>query len=334
MPSMKRSRDDSPGLGVDSRIWVAGSEGMVGSAILRRLSIAGYHAVVGTNRRACDLTSPRAVEALLAQEQPEYVFLAAAKVGGIGANSAAPADFIRDNLCIQTNVIDACYRHQVKKLLVLGSSCIYPKLCPQPIREEALLSGPLEPTNEAYAVAKLAGITTCAAYNRQHGTNFICAMPCNLYGPGDRYDVELGHVVAAMVAKLVQAERAGAEVVTFWGDGSPRRELLHVDDLAAALLVLMREFDATPGAETALSEIIMNVGTGWDLEIRKLAAKLVRLTGYRGAIAWDTSQPNGTPRKVLDVRRVKRLGWSPSLSLDDGLADAVERYRATVQSER
>ncbi len=305
-----------------SRVYVAGHRGMVGSAILRHLRQEGYANLVFRTRQELDLTDQAAVYRFFEQQRPEYVFLAAARVGGIGANSTCPADFIRDNLAIQWNVIDASHRFGVIKLLFLGSSCIYPKFAPQPIREEYLLSGTLEPTNEPYAVAKIAGLKMCEAYNRQHGTNFICAMPTNLYGPGDNFDLETSHVLPALIRKFHEARQGKAPGVSVWGSGEPRREFLHVDDLAAACVFLMNRYE---GPE------IVNVGTGEDLTIRELAELIRDVVGYSGQITYDASRPDGTPRKLLDVSRIRSLGWCPQIPLRLGLE---ETYRWYLQEAR
>jgi GDP-L-fucose synthase len=303
-----------------SKIYIAGNRGLVGSAIQRRLERGGFSNLVTSDRDDFDLTDPRATDAFFERERPGYVFLAAAKVGGIQANDAFPADFIRVNLQIQTNVIDAAHRFGVTKLLFLGSSCIYPKHAPQPMREEHLLTGPLEPTNDAYALAKIAGIVMCASYNRQHGTRFVAAMPTNLYGPGDNFDLETSHVLPALIRRFHEARLAGAPAVRLWGTGSPRREFLFVDDLADALVFLMERFEAAPG------RVFLNVGTGEDLTIRELAALVAKVVGYDGAIEWDASMPDGTPRKLLDVSRLSELGWRASTPLEEGLRRTCEWY--------
>jgi GDP-L-fucose synthase len=277
---------------------------------LRRLqSEPGLELLLRT-RSEVDLTRQDQVEAFFAAERPTHVFLAAAKVGGILANDRYPADFIRDNLLIQSNVIDAAWRHGTRKLLFLGSSCIYPKLCPQPIREEYLLTGPLEPTNEWYAIAKIAGLKMCQAYRRQHGFDAICAMPTNLYGPGDDFDLESSHVLPALIRKFHEARQRGDREVVIWGTGTPRREFLHVDDLADACVFLMRHYEG---------EGPINVGVGEDLSIRELAELVARVVGYDGAIVHDTSKPDGTPRKLLDVSRLAALGWKARVPLEDGV---------------
>lgn len=300
-----------------SRIYVAGHRGLVGSAIVRRLEAGGYTNLITRTRAEVDLTNQAAVNAFFEAERPEYVFLAAAKVGGILANSTYPADFIRENLQVQTNVIDAAYRAGVTKLEFLGSSCIYPKLAPQPIKEEYLLTGLLEPTNEAYAIAKIAGIVMTNSYRRQYGMNGISLMPTNLYGPGDNYDLQSSHVLPALIRKFHEAARAGAPVVTVWGTGAPRREFLHVDDLADAAVFLMETYD---------DEQIVNVGVGEDVSIAELAHLVAEVTGFTGEIVFDTSKPDGTPRKLLDVSRLFDMGWRPKFTLRDGIEDAYRWF--------
>ena len=301
----------------DSRVYVAGHRGLVGSAIVRRLAADGHSSLITRPRSELDLEDPGAVRAFFEAERPEYVFLAAAKVGGILANSRYPADFIRSNLLIQLNVIDAAYRTGVTKLLFLGSSCIYPKLSPQPLREEYLLTGPLEPTNEPYAVAKIAGIELCRSYNRQFGTNFVSVMPTNLFGPGDNFDLESSHVIPALLRKFHEAKVAGAAAVTVWGSGTPRREFLHVDDMADACVFLMRR--------DGLADLV-NVGRGEDVSIAELSELVRSVVGYGGAIVFDRSRPDGTPRKLLDVSRLRGLGWEPRIPLADGLADTYRWF--------
>jgi len=299
-----------------SRLFVAGHRGLVGSALVRRLEAEGYSNLVTRTRQELDLRDQAAVMAFFAAERPEYVVMAAARVGGIHANNAYPADFLADNLQIQSNVLAAAVRYPVTKLLFLGSSCIYPRECPQPIREESLLTGPLEPTNEWYAIAKIAGIKLCQAYNKQYGTRFISAMPTNLYGPHDNFDLETSHVLPAMIRKFHEGKRSGGPV-TLWGSGSPRREFLHVDDLAAACLFLLRHYDgAWP----------INVGTGSDLTIRELADLVARVVGYTGEVVWDPAKPDGTPRKVLDTSRLNALGWTARIPLENGLRETYRWY--------
>lgn len=296
---------------------------MVGAAILRELEARGCRSILTRTHAELDLTDAVATDRFFAENRPELVYLAAAKVGGIYANNTYPADFIRINQQIQINVIDAAFRYGVKKLLFLGSSCIYPKLAPQPIREEYLLTGPLEPTNAPYAIAKIAGMVMCESYNRQHGTNFIAAMPTNIYGPGDNFDRESSHVLAAMIRKFHDAKVRGDAQVTLWGTGSPRREFLYVDDLAEACLFLMDNLDA--GGE----QMFLNVGTGDDLSIRDLAVLVKNVVGFTGDITWDASMPDGTPRKLLDVSRLHDLGWRAHTPLEEGIA---KTYNAFLQS--
>jgi GDP-L-fucose synthase len=297
-------------LNKSSTIYVAGHHGMVGSAIARRLASEGYSRPLLRTRTQLDLTRQAATEEFFAKERPEYIFLAAAKVGGILANSTRPAEFIGENLAIQSNVIDAAYRHGAKKLLFLGSSCIYPKFAPQPIHEESLLEGQLEPTNEWYAIAKIAGIKMAQAYRAQYGFSTIALMPTNLYGPGDNFDLQSSHVAPAMIRKFHEAKLAGAGEVTLWGSGAPRREFLHVDDLAEACLFAMLHHDSAQ---------ILNAGTGEDLTIAELAETIRSIVGFEGSIAWDRSKPDGTPRKLLDVSRLAGLGWKARIPLRQGL---------------
>jgi GDP-L-fucose synthase len=302
-----------------SRIYIAGHHGLVGSAIRRKLEATGYTNLLLRSRAELDLTNQAAVDRFFSAERPEYVFLAAALVGGILANSTRPADFIRENLLIQTHVMDAAFRHDVTKLQFLGSSCIYPKLAPQPIREDALLSGPLEPTNEAYAVAKIAGLKMAQAYRRQYGFHTICLMPTNLYGMGDNFDPESGHVVPALIRKFHEAKLSGSPAVTIWGTGTPCREFLHVDDFADAAVFLMLGYD---------EEAIINVGTGEEITIRELAEMIHEITGYSGRLAFDLSKPDGTPHKRLDVSRLRGLGWYPQIQLREGLRDTYDWFVA------
>jgi GDP-L-fucose synthase len=303
------------------RVYVAGHRGLVGSAIVRRLETEGFERLLLRTRTELDLTDPRAVDRFFADEQPQYVFLAAAKVGGIVANDTYPADFIRDNLAIQLNVIDAAHRHGTEKLLFLGSSCVYPKHAPQPMKEEHLLTGVLEPTNEAYAIAKIAGIKMCESYRRQHGSRFISAMPTNLYGPNDNLDLETSHVLPALIRRFHEAREAGAPSVTLWGTGTPRREFLHVDDLADACVHLMRSYDEAE---------LVNIGWGRDIPIRELAELVARTVGYEGALEWDTARPDGTPRKLLDTSRLTALGWAPRIELEEGIRQTYEWYRSSL----
>ena len=305
-----------------SRIYVAGHRGLVGSALCRRLQQDGYSNLILRGRRELDLFDRPAVEAFFAAEKPEYVFLAAAKVGGILANSTHPVEFLRDNLAIQLNVIDAAYRHGVDKIEILGSSCIYPKLAPQPIKEEYLLTGPLEPTNEWYAIAKIAGIKLAQAYRQQYGFRAISLMPTNLYGPGDNFDLTSSHVLPALLRKAHDARAADAPEMVVWGTGNPRREFLHVDDLADAAVFLMLNYD---------DPAIVNVGVGQDVTIRELAQLICRVTGFEGRLVFDASKPDGTPRKLLDVSRLTGLGWRPRIGLEEGVAGAYRWFLAQGQ---
>lgn len=300
-----------------SKIFVAGHRGLVGSAIARALEAAGYTNVIKKTRSELDLLDQKAVADFFAAEKPAYVFDAAAKVGGILANKEHPAEFIHQNLVIQNNIIHNAYLSGVKKLVFLGSSCIYPKLSPQPIKEEYLLTGPLEPTNDAYAIAKIAGIMMCQSYNKQYGTNFISLMPTNLYGPNDNFDLESSHVLPALIRKFHEAKENGTPNVTLWGTGSPMREFLHVDDLADAAVFLMNNYD---GSE------IVNVGTGEDVTIKELAELIRDTVGYKGELLWDTDKPDGTPRKLLDVSRLHKLGWRHRLELQRGIKDTFQWY--------
>lgn len=315
----------------DSRIFVAGHTGLVGSAVWRALEQAGYHGLVGRRSTELDLVRQADTEAFFASERPEFVVLAAARVGGIAANDRYRGDFIYDNLMIEMNVLQAARRQGVRKLLFLGSSCIYPRLAPQPLKEEYLLTGPLEPTNEPYAVAKIAGIRTCDAFNRQFGTNFIAAMPTNLYGPGDNYEPEGAHVLPAFIRRFHEARVEGREEVVCWGSGEPLREFLHSDDLAAACLFLLENVDYEDLAFTDESGTVqahLNIGSGREISIRALAELVADVVGYRGAITWDRSRPDGTPRKWMDSTRLRDLGWSPRISLRDGIARAYEDFLA------
>jgi GDP-L-fucose synthase len=300
-----------------SRTFIAGHHGLVGSALVRRWRAAGFDNLLLRRRTELDLRNQSMVEMFFAVEKPEYVLLAAAKVGGIHANSHYPAEFLHDNLVMQSNVIEAARRHGVKKLLFLGSSCIYPKLAPQPMNEDCLLTGPLEPTNEWYAIAKIAGLKMCQAYRRQYGFNAIAAMPTNLYGPGDNFDLQNSHVLPALLRKFHEAKQAGAASVEIWGSGTPRREFLHVDDMADACLHLMQHHD---------SEQLINVGWGQDVSIAELAALLAKTVGYAGALRYEASKPDGTPRKLLDTTRLTALGWQPRITLQQGLADTYRWY--------
>ena len=309
----------------DARIFVAGHRGLVGSAIMRKLGTAGFENVILKTRSELDLEDQEAVQQFFADTAPEYVFLAAAKVGGVQANDTYPADFMLQNLRIQTNVIDAAYRHGAKKLLFLGSSCIYPRLAPQPISEDCLLTGPLEPTNEAYAIAKIAGIKMCESYKRQFGFGAISIMPTNLYGPGDNFSLETSHVLPALIRKFHAAKESGSECVVVWGTGTPRREFLHVDDLADACLFLMNHYDG---------EQLVNVGWGEDITIGDLAELVCEIIGYCGRIEFDRSKPDGSPRKLLDVSKLRALGWQAEIPLKAGIESTyrwflgnLDRYR-------
>ena len=301
----------------ESKIYVAGHLGMVGSAIVRRLNAVGFTNLVLRTRKELDLTNQAAVDAFFANEHPEFVFLAAAKVGGIHANDTYPAAFLRDNLAIQTNVIHSAWKHGAKKLLFLGSSCIYPRDCPQPIKEEYLLTGPLEPTNEWYAIAKIAGLKMCQAYRKQYGFDAICAMPTNLYGPGDNYHPENSHVVPALIRRFHEARLSSASEVVVWGTGKPLRELLHVDDLADALVMLMQRYS---NAEA------VNVGSSDEVSIRELARLIADTVGYEGQVHFDTTKPDGTPRKLLNSSRLAALGWRREVALREGLALAYRDW--------
>ena len=302
----------------NSRVFIAGAQGMVGSAIKRNLESKDYNDIYWVRKKNCDLRNRLEVDAYFKQAQPEYVFLAAAKVGGIGGNSTYPADFIYDNLMIQTNVIDAAYRHGVKKLLFLGSSCIYPKFPKIPITEDQLMTSPLEESNSAYAIAKIAGMRMCQAYRQQYGFNAISLMPTNLYGPNDNFDINNGHVFPSLIAKFHGSlEKSIHWVVKLWGDGSPKREFLHVDDLAEACYVCMQKYD---DAEH------INVGTGEDVTIKELAETIVDVVGYKNDYEWDTDKPNGTPRKVLNVDKIKSLGWEPKIGLREGIESTYKWY--------
>ncbi|MEU6853681.1 GDP-L-fucose synthase [Actinacidiphila alni] len=305
-----------------ARIFVAGHRGLVGSAVTRRLTADG-HQVLTRSRAELDLRDAAATAAYLRDRRPDAVVLAAAKVGGIMANSTYPVQFLEDNLRIQLSVIAGAHEAGVPRLLFLGSSCIYPKLAPQPIPEDALLTGPLEPTNEAYALAKIAGIVQVQSYRKQYGASYISAMPTNLYGPGDNFDLATSHVLPALIRRFHEAERDGAAELTLWGSGTPRREFLHVDDLAAACALLLRTYD---GAEP------VNVGCGEDLTIRELAETVRDVVGYRGTIGWDTTKPDGTPRKLLDVSRLQALGWRPEIALKDGIAAVYADWRTAAGS--
>ncbi len=301
----------------DSKVYVAGHRGLVGSAIMRQLEANGYNNLVYRTSKELDLRDHQQVNHFFVEEKPEFVFLAAAKVGGIVANNEYPADFIRDNLLIQTNVIDAAYRNGVEKLLFLGSTCIYPKLAPQPLRENYLLTGELEPTNEAYAIAKIAGIKMCQAYNRQYGTQYISVMPTNLYGPQDNFDLHTSHVLPALVRKMHEAKENNAPFVEIWGTGTPKREFLYSDDLADACIFLMLNYSDNE---------FVNIGVGEDIAIKELAEKIKEVVGFQGELNFDTSKPDGTPRKLVDVTKLNSLGWKATTTLDEGLKQAYQWF--------
>lgn len=301
----------------NAKIYVAGHRGLVGSAIVRELNRKGYTNIVGRSHKELDLTSQAAVRAFFEEEKPEYVFLCAAKVGGIHINDIQPADFMYINLAIAANVIQSAYQNQVKKLLFMGSGCIYPRIVPQPIKEEYLLTAPLEKTNEAYALAKISGLKLCEFYNRQYGTNYISVMPCNLYGPGDNYNPVSSHVIPALLRKFHEAKESGAPSVTLWGTGSAMREFLHIDDIAGASVFLM---------ETYNENRWVNIGCGTDMKISALAELIREVVGYKGRIEYDTSMPDGTPRKLLDSSLLFSLGWRPSIPLREGLEETYRDY--------
>lgn len=302
---------------LDAKIHVAGHRGLVGSAIWRHLDTRGHTALIGRTSRELDLRDREATFDFYAEEKPQYVVLAAAKVGGILANSTYPADFLSENIRIQVNVLDAAHAVGVKRLLFLGSSCIYPKFAPQPISEDSLLTGSLEPTNDAYAIAKIAGVLHVQALRRQYGASFISAMPTNLYGPGDNFDLESSHVLPAMIRKFHDAKSKGLDWVNLWGTGSPRREFLHVDDLASAVVTLLERYDEPEP---------INIGVGEDVTIRDLAMTVRRVVGYQGSITWDASKPDGTPRKLLDVSRIRSLGWKAVIPLEDGIGSTYDWF--------
>ena len=303
----------------DEPIFVAGHRGLVGSAIMRKLKAEGFRRLITRTRSELDLTNRVAVDKFFAAEKPAMVVLAAARVGGIKANSDEPVEFLIENLEIQNHVIRAAFENKVRKLLFLGSACIYPKHAPQPIPESALLGGALEPTNEPYAVAKIAGIKLCQAFAHEYGANFICAMPTNLYGPHDNFDLERSHVLAALMRKAHEAKQTGASEIVVWGSGNPRREFLHVDDLAAACLFLLQHYDQPE---------IINVGTGKDLTVRELAELVCEIIGFEGGLSWDRTKPDGTPRKVLDISKIESLGWKPAIRLREGIAKTYEWFKA------
>ena len=310
----------------NAKIFIAGHRGLVGSAIMRRLQAGGYGNLVTRNRTELDLSNQQAAQQFYAAEKPDYVFIAAAKVGGIHANNTYPADFIYHNLMIECNLIHGAYQHGVKKLLFLGSTCIYPKLAPQPMKEEHLLTGVLEPTNEPYAIAKIAGIKMCSAYNRQYGTNFISVMPTNLYGPNDNYHPQDSHVLPALIRRMHEAKARGDKQVTVWGTGNARREFLASDDMADACVFLMEKYDAK-----ALGEFI-NIGAGDDMTIRAVVEVVAKVVGYTGAAVFDTSKPDGAPRKLVDSARLTALGWKPKIALEEGLRAAYQDFLAKLEA--
>jgi GDP-L-fucose synthase len=318
----------------DSKVLVAGANGMVGSAIVRNLESKGYTNIIKGTRQTVDFTDQEATNTFFRQQKPEYVFVAAAKVGGIMANNKYKADFLTENLRIQTNIIDSAYRWGVKKLLFLGSSCIYPKFASQPITEDQLMTGALEPSNDAYAIAKIAGIMMCQSYRKQYGFNAISLMSTNLYGPNDNFDLETSHVLPAMIAKYHWAKTEGYTIdmggpwypnVKLWGDGSPRREFLHVDDFAESCFVCMKDYDSPDP---------INVGTGEDITVRELSKIISNVVGFAGQTEWDTSKPNGTPRKVLNIDKIKALGWEPKISIQEGIEKTYEWYSESFKSVR
>ena len=300
-------------------VFVAGHRGLVGSALIRKLTREGFTRLLTRTRAELDLRNRAAVDEFFARERPAYVVLAAARVGGIKANNDEPVEFLIENLEIQNNVIRAAFVHGTRKLLFLGSSCIYPREAPQPIPESALLGGPLEPTNEAYAMAKIAGIKLCQAYAREYRANFISAMPTNLYGPNDDFDLNKSHVIAALLRKAHEAKVSGAGEIVVWGSGRPRREFLHVDDLADACLFLLENYD---------SPEIINIGTGKDISVRELAELICEIVGFKGRLAWDPTKPDGTPRKLLDISKIESLGWRPKISLRQGIAETYEWFKS------
>jgi GDP-L-fucose synthase len=312
-------------LNQDSRIYVAGHRGLVGAAVLRALQQQGYRNLLFRTHQDLDLTEQAAVREFFARERPAAVIMAAARVGGIHANNTRPAQFIRDNLLIQDNVIDAAHRSGVAKFVFLGSSCIYPKLAPQPIKEEYLLTGPLEPTNEWYAIAKIAGLKMCQAYRREFGFNAISLMPTNLYGPGDNFDLQNSHVLPALIRRFHEAKLRGDETLSIWGTGTPRREFLHVDDLADAVIYLLKNYEG---------EAIVNIGWGEDVTIRQLAELVMAASGYQGRLVFDASKPDGTPRKLLDTTRLTELGWRPKISLKAGIASTYAWFQEHAAEAR
>ncbi|MDT7516452.1 GDP-L-fucose synthase family protein [Rhodoferax mekongensis] len=325
----------------NAKIYVAGHRGLVGSAIVRNLQAAGYTNLLLRTHAELDLTNQVATAAFFEAEKPDYVFLAAAKVGGIVANNTYPADFIRDNLLIQSNIIHAAYVNQVKRLLFLGSSCIYPKLAPQPMREEHLLTGPLEPTNRPYALAKIAGVEMCWSYNRQYGTKYLAAMPTNLYGPGDNYHPENSHVIPALIRKFHEAKASGASTVTVWGTGTPKREFLYSDDMADACVFLMNlpdaKYESLLGSDESktgkFEPPLINIGVGHDVSISELAQTVSATVGYTGGIVFDTTKPDGTPRKLMDVARLHSMGWQAPTKLQSGLQVAYQDFQSAEKTK-
>ena len=309
-----------------AKIYVAGHRGMVGSSIWRQLKAQGYSNLIGFSSGELDLTNQNQVENFFQTQKPDYVFLDAARVGGILANATYPGQFIYQNLAIATNVIHAAHKFGVKKLLFLGSSCIYPKLCPQPIKEEYLLTSPLEPTNEAYAIAKIAGLKMCEFYHKEYGDDFFAVMPTNLYGPNDNFDLKTSHVLPAMMRKFFEAKQAGHKPVTLWGTGKPRREFLHVDDLARACIHLMKLDQEIPR--------ILNIGCGQDLTVADLAKKLQKIIEHKGEIIWDSSKPDGTPRKLLDISKIKKFGWQPQIGLEEGIKATYVWFLKNIAKEK
>jgi GDP-L-fucose synthase len=316
----------------DAKIFVAGHKGLVGSAICRKLKDLGYKNIITQDRSECDLTNQNQVFEFFRVNKPEYVFLAAAKVGGILANNKYPADFIYQNLLIQTNVIEASYKFEVNRLLFLGSSCIYPKSCPQPIKEEYLLTGPLEPTNRPYAIAKIAGIEQCWAYNRQYGTKFIAAMPTNVFGPNDNYNLETSHVLPALLKKVIDAKNNNSPHITAWGTGTPKREFIYSDDLAdACVFILNLEDKIYNSLLSEKSAPLINVGTGEDISIKDLLDLIKNIAGYNGETIWDKAKPNGTCRKVLDVSKLNNLGWKPQVSFKHGVEMTLGSFKVITE---
>ena len=309
-----------------ARIYVAGHRGLAGSALVRRLRAAGCENLVLRTHAELELADAGAVRRFFAEERPQHVILAAAKVGGILANDTLPAEFIHENIAIQTNVIHEAWRAGVKRLLFLGSSCIYPRDCPQPMKEEYLLTGPLEPTNRPYALAKIAGIEMCSAYNRQYGTQFLAVMPTNLYGPGDNYDLQTSHVLPALIRKAHEAKTRGDEALVVWGTGKPRREFLYSDDMADACVALLKLDEARFKAALGTYPPLINIGSGSDLTIRELAELVARAVGFKGTLRFDTAKPDGTPRKLLDVSRMRGFGWVPRVGMQDGIALAYREF--------